>query len=329
MTSIAEQQLASPPCTAPVHPVLPPAVQRPGHSWEPSAPCTDGCLPPADSLPRVGGAVVACRLLGLVSLIASAVLVATLLPLLSARRRAGVLRAVFRTVLRVIGVRLTHRGEDRFAAGSGAGGVLMVANHLSWLDIFVLGAVQPMRMVARHDTRSWPVLGLLAVRIGTLFVNRGELRSLPTLVDEVAGALRGGSVVGLFPEGTTWCGGAVGEFRRAGFQAALDAGAPVRPVAQRMCLPDGTATTAGCFVGDDTLFDSLLRVMRLPGLVIEVDVLPLLLPSANVDRRELARRAQLAIADATGIAAPAARHRDVTEPSAGLPTSTSELAAAA
>ncbi|WP_051341339.1 lysophospholipid acyltransferase family protein [Pseudonocardia spinosispora] len=305
-TPTAEQQLASPPAN-PTHPVLPPAVQRPGHSWEPVAPCTDGCLPRPDELPRVPAALVVSRLVGLVSLILLATLVATVLPLLGARRRARVLRAIFRTVLRVIGVRLSLRGDDRFDAGPGSGGVLMVGNHLSWLDIMALGAIQPMRMVARHDTRDWPVLGLLAVRIGTLFVNRSELRTLPTLVGNVAEALRGGSVVGLFPEGTTWCGAAVGEFHRAGFQAALDAGVPVRPVAQRMCLPDGTVTTAGCFVGDETLLDSLLRVVRLPGLTIEIDVLPLLVPADGVDRRELARRAQLVIAEATGVAAPEAR----------------------
>lgn len=318
-TSTAEQQLASPPCT---HPVLPPAVQRSGHSWEPVAPCTDSCLPRQDELPRVSSALVVGRLVGLVSSICLAVLVATVLPLLGARRRARILRAMFRTVLRVIGVRLSLRGDDRFDAGPGSGGVLMVGNHLSWLDIMALGAIQPMRMVARHDTRDWPVLGLLAVRIGTLFVNRGELRTLPTLVDNVAEALRGGSVVGLFPEGTTWCGAAVGEFHRAGFQAALDARVPVRPVAQRMCLLDGRVTTAGCFVGDETLLDSLLRVVRLPGLTIEVDVLPLL-SAEGVDRRELARRAQLVIAEATGVAAPAARRVVRTEPTG------SELVAAA
>jgi 1-acyl-sn-glycerol-3-phosphate acyltransferase len=135
------------------------------------------------------------------------------------------------------------------------------------------------------------------------------LRSLPTVVARTAEALRSGAVVGLFPEGTTWCGAALGPFRRAGFQAALDAGVAVRPVAQRMWLPDGTPTTVGAFIGEDTLLDSLLRVVRLPGLVVEVDVLPPLLPEPGLDRRELARRAELVIAAATGLAVPAASGR--------------------
>src|SRR5205085_2040328 len=115
-----------------------------------------------------------------------------------------------------------------------------------------------------------------------------------------------GAVVGLFPEGTTWCGAESGELRRAGFQAALDAGVPVRPVSQRFRLPDGTPTTVGAFIGEDTLLDSMLRVLRLPRLVVEVRVLPLLEARPGTDRRELARRAELAIAEATGVPARAA-----------------------
>jgi 1-acyl-sn-glycerol-3-phosphate acyltransferase len=295
--------------TAAAHPVLPPATLQVGHSWEPVSPCTPDCLPEAGALPRVGATKVAARLAGMITLIVTTMVLAPVLPLLGAARRARVLRGLFRGVLRVIGVRLVHRGTDRFDAGPGSGGVLMVANHLSWLDIMVLSAVQPMRIVAKREVREWPLLGGLAVRLGTLFIDRAGLRSLPDVVAGVAAALRGGAVVGLFPEGTTWCGAATGEFRRAGFQAALDAGVPVRPVAQVMRLLDGTPTSVAAFVGDDTLCDSLLRVLRLPGMVIEVEVLPLLVPAAGTDRRELARRAQLAVAAATGVPAPPVTRR--------------------
>jgi hypothetical protein len=98
-------------------------------------------------------------------------------------------------------------------------------------------------------------------------------------------------------------------FRRAGFQAALDAGVPVRPVALGMRLADGSRTGVGAFIGEDTLVDSLLRVARLPELVLEVTVLPPLLPVPGLDRRELARRAELAFAAATGVPAPASVRR--------------------
>jgi 1-acyl-sn-glycerol-3-phosphate acyltransferase len=280
---------------------------------------------------------VAARLAGLIALLLAAGPLAVVLPLLGARPRSRVLRGMFRCALATLGVRLVHLGpaglDPRDAHGAdghpvGPGGVLVVANHLSWLDILVLGAVHPMRMVAKREIQGWPVIGALAARFGTLFVDRGGLRSLPGVIEQATEALRGGAVVGLFPEGTTWCGAASGQFRRAGFQAALDAGVPVRPVAQRMRLPDGTPTGVGAFIGDDTLLDSLLRVIRLPELVLEVEVLPALLPEPGLDRRELARRAELAVAAATGVPAPAPPRRPSVRPDARPPRPTVEPAAA-
>jgi 1-acyl-sn-glycerol-3-phosphate acyltransferase len=282
------------------HPLPAPAVAQGGSSWEPTSPCTPCCLPDAGTLPRVGTVRVAARMAALSILVAAFALSAVVLPLFGAPRRARALRRIFRTVLRAIGVRMVHTGAERFDAGPDTGGVLVVANHLSWLDIMVLGAVQPVRMVAKQEVRNWPVLGAVATRAGTLFVDRARLRCLPSLVADTARALRGGAAVGLFPEGTTWCGAAMGEFRRAGFQAAVDAGVAVRPVAQRMRLLDGTPTSMGAFVGADTLLDSILRVLRLPGLVFEIEVLPLL-PSTETDRRELAHAARRAVCAATGV----------------------------
>lgn len=291
------------------HPELLPATRRAGHSWAPASPCGPHCLPPAVTLPRLGPVRVALRLAGVAALVLGTGLAAVLLPLFGVRRRARVLRLMFRAVLRMAGVRLVLSGDGRLDPGGGAGGALVVANHLSWLDVLALGAVQPMRMVAKREIRDWPVIGALAARVGTLFVDRAGLRELPSVVAQTAEALREGSLVGLFPEGTTWCGAASGVFHRAGFQAAIDGGVPVRPVAQRMRLPGGGPTTVGAFIGDDTLLDSLLRVVRLPELVLEVEVLPPLVADAGTDRRELARRAELAIAAATGVPAPPAPAR--------------------
>ncbi|HEY9418334.1 MAG TPA: lysophospholipid acyltransferase family protein [Pseudonocardia sp.] len=282
------------------HPDLPGSAARDG--WAPASPCTPDCLPATDSLPRVGDLRVAARLAGLVTMLTVSALIAMLLPLFG-RRRTPVLRGLFRSLLWTVGVRVRVEGPVReIGVGEGTG-VLVVANHLSWLDILVLGAVHPMRMVAKAEIEDWPMLGALARRIGTLFIDRHRLRTLPGVVDRVAGALRDGGAVGLFPEGTTWCGAASGEFRRAGFQAALDAEVPVRPVSQLFRLPDGTPTTVGAFIGEDTLLDSLLRVLRLPRLLVEVQVLPLLAAGPGTDRRELARRAERAIGQATGVAA--------------------------
>ncbi|MDK0523634.1 lysophospholipid acyltransferase family protein [Streptomyces sp. ML-6] len=123
-------------------------------------------------------------------------------------------------------------------------GTLVVANHISWLDVPLVAAVFPGRMLAKREIRDWPLLGPLAALGGTLFVERDRLRALPTTVRDIAAALRGGSCVVVFPEGTTWCGhGPGGRFSPAAFQAAIDAGATVRPV--RIAYRAAPAGSAG------------------------------------------------------------------------------------
>ncbi|QYN34570.1 1-acyl-sn-glycerol-3-phosphate acyltransferase [Pseudonocardia sp. DSM 110487] len=242
--------------------------------------------------------LVFCRLCGLaVVLVASLVGVA----LLPADARAHWLRACYRVVLRCSGVRLRVAGE------LGDGGELLAVNHLSWVEVLAVGTLRPVRMVAKREMGDWPVIGGVARRSGALFVDRAGLRGLRATVADTADALRDGADVAVFPEGTTWCGAAAGPFRRAVFQAAIDAGAPVRPVAVVLRLPGGERATAAAFIGEQTLWDSLMRVLALPGIDCELTILPALPPSA--DRRELARSAGDAVAAVTGVPHPAIRRR--------------------
>jgi 1-acyl-sn-glycerol-3-phosphate acyltransferase len=116
-------------------------------------------------------------------------------------------------------------------------GVLLVANHLPWIDVLALACVANVRVLAKREVGDWPVVGGLARCAGALFLDRAGLRGLPAVI---AAALRSGDCVAVFPEGTTWCGAAAGPFRRAAFQAALNVGAPVRPVAITSRHPDGS-----------------------------------------------------------------------------------------
>jgi 1-acyl-sn-glycerol-3-phosphate acyltransferase len=261
-------------------------------SWAPTSPCTPDCVPPAPG-PRASRLLVVARLSALLTVLICAA-AGVLLP---ARPRGSWLRGCHRAALRAVGVRLQASGDVRYADG----GALVVANHMSWLDVVALGAVQPVRMLAKCEVRDWPVIGGIAARTGALFVDRAGLHALPATVAATAAALRDGAVIGVFPEGTTWCGGAAGEFRRAAFQAAVDAGAPVRPVAITFRLPDGTPAGEAAFLGEQTLLDSLLRVARLPAIACELTVLPPISAAAG-DRRELARLAADAIAGVTGVA---------------------------
>lgn len=211
------------------------------------------------------------------------------------RRGAWALQHVSRWILRAVGVRLTIDGAPR------SGPSLVVGNHVSWLDVLALSASAPMQMVAKLEVKSWPVIGGAAVRAGTLFLQRERLRELPMTVAAIAAALRSGSRVQVFPEGTTRCGSALNPFRRAAFQAAIDAGVVVSPVA--LCYLDdrGVRTPAPAFLGDETLLTSIRRVLALPGLTARVHWLPAIPAIAgtgrdHIDRARVARLVENAVA---------------------------------
>ncbi|MFF1274184.1 lysophospholipid acyltransferase family protein [Streptomyces marokkonensis] len=250
--------------------------------WLPGAPCTPrGCVDPTATAAAVPLAVLRLAVVGLV--LAAGI---ALLPL-GRWIPAGAVRRWCRWIVRAAGVRVSFTG-----AAAPAGGLLLVANHISWLDVPLLAAVRPAHMLAKSEVRRWPVAGALAARGGVLFIDRARLRALPDTVAALAGVLRGGAAVAAFPEGSTWCGRAQGTFRRAVFQAALDAGVPVQPVRIRYRNPRGGAATAAAFVGDDTLIASLWRVASARGVTAEVEVRAPIPPGRHGDRRALARAAQ-------------------------------------
>ncbi|MFE0516818.1 lysophospholipid acyltransferase family protein [Streptomyces sp. NPDC058964] len=250
--------------------------------WLPSAPCTPGaCVEPTGSATAVPRAVL--RLTGLALLVLAGIVLSPL----GSRTPAGLVSRWCRAIVRAAGVRVRLTGT-----AAPTGGLLLVANHISWLDIPLLAAVRPARMLAKTEIRRWPVAGVLAARGGALFIERDRLRALPDTVARIAHALREGAAVVAFPEGSTWCGRAQGRFHRAVFQAALDAGVPVQPVRLHYRLTGGAASTVPAFVGEDTLLASLWRVVSARGLVAEVEVRPVIPPGSHADRRSLARAAE-------------------------------------
>ncbi|EHR62543.1 lysophospholipid acyltransferase family protein [Saccharomonospora cyanea] len=269
-----------------------------GQVWKPSSPCGTACLTRGeDTVTPVGSFV---RALALLVVLAAAVPAAGAIALLRGRARDRVVRAVFRAVLTACGVRLVVRGR---LDGRGRG-ALVVTNHVSWLDIVALGAVRPMKAVAKREIASWPFLGRLVARSGTVFLDRERLSTLPVTVARVADVLRAGTLVNVTPEGTTWCGRASGRFRPAFFQAAIDAGVPVRPVALRYRMESGRETTRPAFVGPESLVESIRRTLRLRGLVLEVVVCPEIAPGRAADRREAAGLAEAAVLAALDRKAP-------------------------
>jgi 1-acyl-sn-glycerol-3-phosphate acyltransferase len=253
--------------------------------WQPVSGCGKACRTQDPDAAAAWTTVV--RLVSVTLVLVGGLLVVPVL------RRAA-LPVVARAILAVMGVRLRWRGALPRP------GTLLVANHVSWLDVVALVAVTPIRLVAKREVRRWPGIGALAALTGAIFLDRGRPKTLPWTVDQVAAALRGGRSVAVFPEGTTFCGARRGRFRPAMFQAAVDAGAPVVPISISY------DSTAPAFVGDDTLWSSVRRVAALRSATVTLIAAPALRPEPDADRRSLARAAQASaglVPSALGLAA--------------------------
>src|SRR5688572_6586249 len=141
--------------------------------------------------------------------------------------------------------------------------LLLVSNHISWLDILALHAACYCRFVSKADVARWPLLGTLATGGGTLYVKRHSRRDAMRVVQRMAEALKDGDIVAVFPEGTTGDGSSVLPFHSSLIQAAITASAPVQPVAlQIVDRRSGAPSRAASYMGDESLLDSLGRTLR-------------------------------------------------------------------
>jgi lyso-ornithine lipid O-acyltransferase len=148
---------------------------------------------------------------------------------------------------------------------------LMVSNHISWLDIIVLGSFLPAHFVAKSDILAWPVIGYLAKRGGTVFVRRGDKQQAKAIAEEIIWLLKQNSTVIAFPEGTTTKGDEVLPFHASLFQSAVLAKAPVQPVAMNYL---GETKQYAPFVGEDAFIPHLIKMLSLDKIEVSVDFLP-------------------------------------------------------
>lgn len=174
---------------------------------------------------------------------------------------------------------------------------LIVTNHISWLDVFVLNAIVPMRFVAKAEVRRWPLIGWLCARAQTLFLERGKARDAARLNVHLVQSLRNGECLAIFPEGTTTDGSAVGHFHASLFQPALDAAAAVFPVAIRYQDEQGNRSKAAAYIEEISFGSSMWAILCTPALHVRLITAPLADTDAR-DRRSLCRAARHAIAAA-------------------------------
>ena len=151
------------------------------------------------------------------------------------------------------------------------GPALMVANHISWLDILVIHAARHCRFVSKSDIRDWPLVGMLATGAGTLYIERTSRKDALRMVKDMAEAMKNGDVVAVFPEGTTSDGRELLPFHANLIQAAIQAEAPVQPMSlQFVDARTGEPSFAPCYIGDDTLIGSMWRTLTAPPIIAVV-----------------------------------------------------------
>ena len=218
-------------------------------------------------------------------------------PMIGLPRRQALIRRWSAHLLRIMHVEARVHGLP--AAGL-PGNMLIVANHISWLDIFVLNTVQPARFIAKAELKRWPLVGLMIAGCGTLFIERERRRDAHRVNEHAREVLAAGDTIAIFPEGTTTDGTTLLPFHGSLLQPVIDAQGHLQPIAIRYLKRDGTHNDAPAYVGETSFMGSFWRVLGERAMVVEMTLVPALAAHAR-HRRELSREAEQAIRVALGL----------------------------
>jgi 1-acyl-sn-glycerol-3-phosphate acyltransferase len=215
-------------------------------------------------------------------------------PFASLSLRSRMNREWSRVLMMLCGVKIATRGVPRRE-----GAVLWVANHVSWIDIFVLNSVRPTTFIAKSDIRDWPVLGWLVAGAGTVFIERGRRHAVRAVGHQMKARFDAGMAIGLFPEGTTSPGSDVAPFHSSLFDAAIRAGVDIQPVALRF-LHRGKRSDYVAFVGEQNLIQNLWCLLGTTGVAVEIVFLAVMSSERCVEegRAKVAAHAHRAIRSA-------------------------------
>ncbi|SOZ13922.1 Phospholipid/glycerol acyltransferase; 1-ACYL-SN-GLYCEROL-3-PHOSPHATE ACYLTRANSFERASE TRANSMEMBRANE PROTEIN [Cupriavidus taiwanensis] len=218
---------------------------------------------------------------------------ALLFPWLGVRSREWHIRRWSRRLLRICGVEV-EVVDATGAAHTGAArqGAMVVSNHISWLDIYVIHSWQPVRFVAKSEIRSWPLIGWLCDKTGTIFIERARKRDAHRVLHDITDVMLQGDLVGVFPEGTTTDGTSVLPFHANLMQAPISGGLPVQPLGlSYLDKATGQLSLAPAYIGELSLLQSLDAVLKAAPITARLVLAPPL-DSATANRRELAEEAR-------------------------------------
>jgi len=214
-------------------------------------------------------------------------------------RRREINRRWSRELLRIAGISVRTIGFPDTAERP----VTLVANHISWADIFALNSQRACHFIAKRELRQWPVAGRLLENVGTVFIDRSNRRETHRLASVIHGLMEAGETVAVFPEGTTSRGSDVLKFHASLLEPVVAAGGEVWVVAIRYVGAGGRWTDAAAYVDDMTLIDSLRALARAGPVTAEVRFLEAI-ACRGLHRRAVAERAETLIRAAVRGSAP-------------------------
>lgn len=192
---------------------------------------------------------------------------------LDTEQRSQALQSVARDILAIVKLRLCVEQPPQNAITPP---VLVVSNHVSWLDIFVLMAQGHNGFIAKDSVRFWPLIGTLASHIDTVFINRNSCMNVRLVKQDIAKALANRHNVTFFPESRTSDGNGILPFKTALFQAAIDTGTPVQAIALRYYDEHNQRTTQVSYAGRTSLLTSIWRIAGMPAITVKIDYAPIM-----------------------------------------------------
>lgn len=235
--------------------------------------------------------------------------VAFVLPGADSIKRGRIIRVWAGRLPRMIGIRIEHEGTLNCPEAFDSGitpdslGRLLVSNHVTFLDPFVIDAVLPAGFVAKAEIGHWPVLGRIASAVGTIYIDRSNKRALIGIAESMEAALRQGRNVLVFPEGTTSNGQGLLKLHSNLFEAAAVTGALTVPLLIQY-KKDGVPSSIPAWTGHEPLFTRLWTILCTQGLSVTVHILPTL---TATNRHVLCAETSAALSAKLGIADPLAQ----------------------
>ena len=200
-------------------------------------------------------------------------------------------------LLRVLGIELDARGAPV------AAGCMLVANHISWVDIFAINALAPAAFVSKAEVRDWPLIGWLAARNDTIFLRRGSRGHARIINAETAAMLDAGCNVAIFPEGTTTDGSQLLHFHAALLQPAIACDHPIQALALQYRTPDDRFSAAPAYIGEMSLGECIANIVAAPRTIARITVGAPIATANDSDRRTLAAQTRAQIGEAIGLTA--------------------------